>query len=274
MTNEAERVQLTSLDESFDDAMKALLAGLDVRTAATASTGEATSPGALDEVFRYLRATFALEPLTGGVPTAPQATGGIGGWVRRLARRLFVSRTYHATLVTALAELTARHNATAQRLEALAAAQSLANERSARVLFRLWGDYNHLVRVVLDHHVNAVFRAFQSHFHAFETHHAAFQQHFAAFEKHFHAFEGHHGAFEKHFQAFQEHFTQQAATVAELTEALRKLEHSVHQIEGPHDDLVRSVSELLAARVRLEALARRVEAVEATADDGSPTAAP
>ncbi len=260
--SEAEPVQLTSLDESFDEAMKALLGGLDVRAVTTAKVGEPPAAAKLDRVFAYLRSTFGLTALGGEVPSAPAHTSGVGGWIRRLARRLFVSRTYHATLVTALGELAARQSASEQRLEALAAAQSLANERSARVLFRLWGDYNHLVRVVLNHHVNEVFQAFQRHFQAFEGHHTAFEKHFAAFEKHFHAFEGHHGAFEKNFQAFQDHFAQQAATVAELTEALRKLEHAVHQIEGPHDDLVRSVSELLAARVREEALARRLEALE------------
>jgi hypothetical protein len=243
-----EPVQLTSLDASFDDAMKELLGGSDVRSATAAAAGSAPQPPRSPEALAYLKGAFGLEPLPGGPPAVATRTGGLGGLVRRVARKLFVSRTYHATLITMLADVAERQAAQEARLNALAGAQSLANERAARVVFRLWGDYNHLVRVVLDHHVNNVF--------------GAFERHFEAFQEHFHAFEKHFGAFEKHFGAFEKHFGDSTATVAELTAALRALEQSVHEIQGPHDELVRSVSELLAARAREEALARRIEALE------------
>lgn len=236
--SEREPVRLTSLDETFDEAMKDLLGGVDVRSATVAAPPGAVpagaAPGRFAEALAYLRGTYGLEPLASGAPDAVERTAGLGGFVRRIARRLFVSRTYHATLVTMLAEVAERQAALDARLQALAGAQSLANERAARVVFRLWGDYNHLVRVVLDHHVNEVFGAFERHF----------------------------GAFEEHFHAFERQFDASSEAVREVTEALRKLEQSVHQMEGPHDELVRSVSELLATRARDEVLARRVEALE------------
>lgn len=252
--SDREPVRLTSLDETFDDAMKDLLGGVDVRSAtvATPAAAAAAPPTRVSEALGYLRATYGLEPLASGAPTAAERTGGLGGWLRRIARRLFVSRTYHSTLVTMVADVAERQAALDARLQALASAQSLANERAARVVFRLWGDYNHLVRVVLDHHVNEVF--------------GAFERHFGAFERHF-------GAFQDHFHAFEKQFDASSAAVREVTEALRKLEQAVHQMEGPHDDLVRSVSELLAARAREEVLARRVEAIEGERGaTGEPTA--
>lgn len=248
--SDREPVRLTSLDESFDTALKDLLGGVDVRSATVVppAAGSVAGPTRSDQALAYLKATYGLEPLASGAPVAVERTGGLGGFLRRLARRLFVSRTYHATLVTMVADVAERQAALDARLQALASAQSLANERAARVVFRLWGDYNHLVRVVLDHHVNEVF--------------GAFERHFGAFQDHFHAFERHFGAFQEHFQAFERHFDANVETVREVTEALRKLEQAVHEIEGPHDELVRSVTELLATRAREEVLARRVEALE------------
>lgn len=253
--SDREPVRLTSLDETFDDAMKDLLAGVDVRSATvpTSSAAAAEQSTRVSQALAYLRATYGLEPLASGAPAAAERIGGLGGWLRRIARKLFVSRTYHATLVTMVADVAERQAALDARLQALASAQSLANERAARVVFRLWGDYNHLVRVVLDHHVNEVF--------------AAFERHFGAFERHF-------GAFQDHFHAFETQFDASSAAVREVTEALRKLEREVHQMEGPHDDLVRSVSELLASRSREDVLARRVEALEGERGKASEPATP
>ncbi len=233
---EREPIRITSLDESFDDSMKALLAG--TRLGSASATGTAS---VAERALGYLRETYGLGASADGVPERAARTGGPGGWLRGLARRFFVSRTYHATLVTLIADLARRQAELEGQLARTTAEQSDANDRAARVVFRLWGDYNHLVRVVLDHHLNRVFGAFQDHFEAF---HANF------------------GAFQTNFEAFQRHFETHDRGMAELTAALRKLEQAVHEMQGPHDDLVRTVSELLAARVREDGLARRIEALE------------
>ncbi len=187
-----ERVRLTSLDEAFDDDMKAALAGTSLPAAAAASE-------AVDGLLAYVRGNYAVERFE-GAPTAPPAGGGLRAKLGAWARKLFVSRTYHASLYSALEEIAERQRALEARVNDVARRQEAFNEVSMRVVFKLWGDYNHLVRTVLDHQLNEITPSL--------------------------------------VQGLKDEEARATESFEELTRALRDLETRLAEIEGPHDRVV------------------------------------
>lgn len=258
-----EPVRFTSLDEAFDEDMRALLA---------AGSVAPPDPGdpELDRLFAFLREVHGLAPL--GAPPPPPA----GGLLRRLMRRLFVTRTYHAVLFTVLGDLVARQRRLEERLVAERAEAERRQALAARVVFRLWGDYNHLTRSVLDHHVNQVIADVQARLvdaegrlrqvgEAIDNGHAAGARRHEELITALREARADTTALREETAAeMRGAFEGFTARLEELTGAVRDAEARLNEMALPHDQVVESVSELIAMLGREMVQDARLDALEAT----------
>ena len=217
--------RFTSLDDAFDASMRELVA--------PPALAEAASPGegaSAEELLAYLVQTFAVGAPLETAPGPPARTRGLGGWLRGLARRLFVARTYHSALGGTLATVIARQAETERRLREVVERQQRVNQVSADVVFRLWGDYNYVVREIMPHLRSNLDEL------------AANLDDLAA--------------------GVRDREGDVTSRLERTDEALRAVEAELNRISGPHDDLVRSVAELLGGLVRDDAIVRRLERLE------------